>query len=200
MDKVPQRRPSPPRCSSSCPAELPPIWGVLWVFFLLLQPLRRPRLRRQSWGPPPWCGAAAAEVSETARPGAGRARARGHGHSHVGESAAEEAAGQRPSPLPRAVTRFCLLCLSPRSLLQDAVPLLTFVFRSHSPSQPLRSGFPLLRTPSPFLSFFLEAVLERGEGASLARVLPAHLLAGTGGHWWLAGGCDWEASKRLGGG
>lgn len=64
MDEVPQRRPGPP-CSSSCPTKLPPIWGVLWVFFLLLQRPRRPRLRRRSRGPPPWCGAAAAEVSET---------------------------------------------------------------------------------------------------------------------------------------
>lgn len=77
---------------------------------------------------------------------------------------------------------------------------LTFVFRSHSSSLAPVSRFPLFPTPSPFFFFFLEAVLDRGEGASLARVLSAHLLAGTDGHWWLAGACDWEASKRLGGG
>lgn len=49
LDAVPQRRPGPPR-SSSCLASLPLIWEVLWVFFLLLQPWRRPRLRRHSWG------------------------------------------------------------------------------------------------------------------------------------------------------
>ncbi|KAL4692952.1 hypothetical protein H8959_016762 [Pygathrix nigripes] len=50
LDAVPQRRPGPPH-SSSCLASLPLIWEVLWIFFLLLQPWRRPRLRRHSWGP-----------------------------------------------------------------------------------------------------------------------------------------------------
>ncbi|XP_014635970.1 PREDICTED: embryonal Fyn-associated substrate isoform X1 [Ceratotherium simum simum] len=35
--------------------------------------------------------------------------------------------------------------------------------------------------------------LDGGEGASPARVLSALLWAGTDGHWWLAGACDWEA-------
>ncbi|XP_070097138.1 embryonal Fyn-associated substrate isoform X1 [Equus przewalskii] len=35
--------------------------------------------------------------------------------------------------------------------------------------------------------------LDGGEGARPARVLSALLWAGTDGHWWLAGACDWEA-------
>lgn len=51
LDEVPQRRPGPP-LSSSCLAKLPPIWEVLWVFFLL-QPWWRPLLKRHSRGWPP---------------------------------------------------------------------------------------------------------------------------------------------------
>lgn len=170
--------------------------------FLLLQPLRRPRLRRQSWGPPPWCGAAAAEVSET-EPGLEQATL----------EATAMAIATSVSPPGRGggwveTFRAALHSVPFISAFSLSLFLVPFFSRRLCPSTfvwcslliPLCLESPFSPPPPLLLFFFLEAVLQRGEGASLARVLCAHLLAGTDGRWRLAGACDWEASGRLGGG
>ena len=203
LDEVPQRRPGPP-CSSSCPAKLPPIWGVLWVFFLLLQPLGRPRFRRRSRGPPPWCGSAAAEVSET-EPGlelaARKAKAMAIATS-VSPTRERRLTGRDRHGLSCTPVTF----ISAFSLSRSFVPcffrrlcppsgtLVSLTSSRLSSLTPTGSGLPFSPPLPILLSFFLEAAPGRRGGGKLESPL---LWAGTDGHWRLAGVCDWEGCKRL---
>lgn len=200
MDEVPQRRPVPPR-SSSCSAKLPPIWGVLWVFFLLLQPTRRPRLRRRSRRPPPWCGAAAAEVSET-KPGLEQVQLEAKAMAIATSVSLARRGGCGAETLTAALHSchfyFCLLFVSlfRPFLLQEAVSLSSLLFPFLLPS----SSWVWVPLPSllPILFFFLEAAPGwRGGGKSSLSPI-CFFMGGTDGPWWMAGACDWEASKRLG--
>lgn len=163
MDEVPQRRPGPPR-SSSCPAKLPPIWGVLWAFFLLLQPPGRPRLRRRSRGPPPWCGAAAAEVSET-EPGLEKAAQEAKAMA-IATSVSPPGKGGcgllASTVYPALLSLLSLpsLCLSPWALsppggcVQPPTPNhFCFSFSLSSSPAPSGSRLPLLLSSPPFSSF-----------------------------------------------
>ena len=216
MDEVPQRRPGPPR-SSSCPAKLPPIWGVLWAFFLLLQPPRRPRLRRRSWGPPPWCGSAAAELSET-EPGLEKATQEAKAMA-IATSVSPPGKGGcgllASTVCPALLSLLFLLslcvslgpfssgrlCLSPFPPPPPPNPLLfPFLPLTPHPQLLLGLGSPLSPPPPHSPLFFLVAASEwRGGGKSS----PSPICCFMGGNRWppvVAGAGDWEASKRLGGG